>query len=161
MEAMMRSTTLPAVDLWYSEGNINYYYGGQYFAVFLTKLSGTSVELTYNLMRTFVAGLAFSLPFSLIYQMTRDRMGKRAAGAVGWRRYFPQITGVVAGISVSIAGNMHYVVYGHVLPFLQKLTGQEPDSYWFPDIRLFWEIFMPTWSILCSFFCYWDFYMPG
>ena len=36
-------------------GNINYYYGGQYFAVFLTKLSGTSVELTYNLMRTFVA----------------------------------------------------------------------------------------------------------
>ena len=80
-----------------------------------------------------MAGLAFSLPFSLIYQMTRDRMGKRAAGAVGWRRYFPQITGVVAGISVSIAGNMHYVVYGQVLPFLQKLTGQEPDSYWFPD----------------------------
>ena len=40
---------------------------------------------------------------------------------------------MVAGISVSIAGNMHYVVYGQVLPFLQKLTGQEPDSYWFPD----------------------------
>ena len=37
MEAMMRSDTLPAVDLWYSQGNINYYYGGQYFAVFLTK----------------------------------------------------------------------------------------------------------------------------
>ena len=37
MEAMMRSTTLPARDLWYSEGTINYYYGGQYFAVFLTK----------------------------------------------------------------------------------------------------------------------------
>ena len=35
MEAMMRSTTLPARDLWYSEGTINYYYGGQYFAVFL------------------------------------------------------------------------------------------------------------------------------
>ena len=27
MEAMMRSTTLPARDLWYSEGTINYYYG--------------------------------------------------------------------------------------------------------------------------------------
>ena len=60
MEAMMRSKTLPATDLWYSEGKINYYYGGQYFAVFLTKLSGTKVEMTYNLMRTFVAGLAFS-----------------------------------------------------------------------------------------------------
>ena len=54
MEAMMRSKTLPATDLWYSQGKINYYYGGQYFAVFLTKLSGTQVELTYNLMRTFV-----------------------------------------------------------------------------------------------------------
>lgn len=133
MEAMMRSTTLPAVDLWYSEGTINYYYGGQYFAVFLTKLTGTKVELTYNLMRTFVAGLAFALPFSLVYQMTKDRMGKKAAGAVGWRKCFPQITGVVAGISVSIAGNMHYVYYGQIRPFLQKLTGQEPDSYWFPD----------------------------
>ena len=66
MEAMMRSTTLPARDLWYSEGHINYYYGGQYFAVFLTKLSHTKVELTYNLMRTFVAGPAFEMPFSLV-----------------------------------------------------------------------------------------------
>lgn len=74
MEAMMRSTTLPARDLWYSEGHINYYYGGQYFAVFLTKLSHTKVELTYNLMRTFVAGLAFAMPFSLVYQMMSDRM---------------------------------------------------------------------------------------
>ena len=98
------------------------------------------MELTYNLMRTFVAGLALSLPFSLIYQMTRDRMGKRAAGAVGWRRYFPQITGVVAGISVSIAGNMHYVVYGQVLPFLQKLTGQSRTATGFltrQDILVF------------------------
>lgn len=133
MEAMMRSTTLPAADLWYSEGTINYYYGGQYFAVFLTKLTGTKVELTYNLMRTFVAGLAFILPFSLIYQMTKGRMGKKAAGAVGWRKAIPQTSGILAGLSVSVAGNMHYVYYGHVRPWLQKLTGQEPDSYWFPD----------------------------
>ena len=59
MEAMMRSKTLPARDLWYSQGTINYYYGGQYFAVFLTKLTGSRVEVTYNLMRTFVAAFAF------------------------------------------------------------------------------------------------------
>ena len=74
MEAMMRSTTLPARDLWYSEGTINYYYGGQYFAVFLTKLTGSKVELTYNLMRTFVAAFAFVLPFSLVRQMSVDRL---------------------------------------------------------------------------------------
>ena len=105
MEAMMRSKTLPARDLWYSQGTINYYYGGQYFAVFLTKLTGSRVEVTYNLMRTFVAAFAFVYPFSL-----------------------------TAGISVSIAGNVHYIVYRCVLPLLHKIQGvEESASYWFPD----------------------------
>ena len=130
MEAMMRSKTLPATDLWYSQGKINYYYGGQYFAVFLTKLSGAKVELTYNLMRTFVAGLAFAMPFSLVHQMVTDRLGRIRTG---WKKALPSVTGILAGISVSIAGNMHYVVYGQIIPFIQKLKGEEVSSYWFPD----------------------------
>ena len=130
MEAMMRSKTLPATDLWYSQGKINYYYGGQYFAVFLTKLSGAKVELTYNLMRTFVAGLAFAMPFSLVHQMVTDRLGRIRTG---WKKALPSVTGIMAGISVSIAGNMHYVVYGQIIPFIQKLKGEEVSSYWFPD----------------------------
>ena len=137
MEAMMRSKTLPATDLWYSQGKINYYYGGQYFAVFLTKLSGTKVELTYNLMRTFVAGLAFIMPFSLVYQMVRDRMGWKVTGAAGkvsaWKKGIPAVTGALAGIAVSIAGNMHYVIYACIIPWIQKLKGEEVSSYWFPD----------------------------
>ena len=130
MEAMMRSKTLPATDLWYSQGKINYYYGGQYFAVFLTKLSGAKVELTYNLMRTFVAGLAFAMSFSLVHQMVTDRLGKTGSR---WKKTLPSVTGILAGISVSIAGNMHYVVYGQIIPFIQKLKGEEVSSYWFPD----------------------------
>ena len=130
MEAMMRSKTLPATDLWYSQGKINYYYGGQYFAVFLTKLSGAKVELTYNLMRTFVAGLAFAMPFSLVHQMVTDRLGRIRTG---WKKALPSVTGILAGISVSIAGNMHDVVYGQIIPFIQKLKGEEVSSYWFPD----------------------------
>ena len=130
MEAMMRSKTLPATDIWYSQGKINYYYGGQYFAVFLTKLSGTQVELTYNLMRTFVAAFALVLPFSLVRQMTVDMQGKKV---YGWKKRLPSITGFIAGLAVSIAGNMHYVVYAQIIPLIQKLKGQEVDSYWFPD----------------------------
>ena len=130
MEAMMRNKALPATDLWYSQGKINYYYGGQYFAVFLTKLSGAKVELTYNLMRTFVAGLAFAMPFSLVHQMVTDRLGK---ARTGWKKALPSVTGILAGISVSIAGNMHYVVYGQIIPFIRKLKGEEVSSYWFPD----------------------------
>lgn len=132
MEAMMRSTTLPARDLWYSEGHINYYYGGQYFAVFLTKLSHTKVELTYNLMRTFVAGLAFAMPFSLVYQMMSDRMkGQQKSEKV--IKGLPFAAGFTAGTAVSIAGNMHYVIYAQIIPLIEKLTGKEVSSYWFPD----------------------------
>ena len=130
MEAMMRSKTLPATDLWYSQGKINYYYGGQYFAVFLTKLSGTQVELTYNLMRTFVAGFAFVLPFSLVRQMTTDLQGRKVTG---WKKQLPTFAGFLAGLAVSIAGNMHYVVYAQIFPFIQKLKGEEVSGYWFPD----------------------------
>ena len=131
MEAMMRSTTLPATDLWYSQGKINYYYGGQYFAVFLTKLSVTKVAKTYNLMRTFVAAFAFAMPFSLVYQMVRDRMDGQLTGK---KRCVPPMAGLTAGVSLSLAGNGHYIVYRWVLPWIQKLQGVESDSsYWFPD----------------------------
>lgn len=130
MEAMMRSTKLPAKDLWYSEGTINYYYGGQYFAVFLTKLSGSRPEITYNLMRTFVAAFAFCLPFSLVYQMLKDRLQSDLKGK---KKMIPSLGGILAGLCVSIAGNMHYVIYSKILPWMDKLQGKEPDGYWFPD----------------------------
>ena len=88
------------------------------------------MELTYNLMRTFVAAFAFVLPFSLVRQMTVDMQGKKV---YGWKKRLPSITGFIAGLAVSIAGNMHYVVYAQIIPLIQKLKGQEVDSYWFPD----------------------------
>ena len=36
-------------------------------------------------------------------------------------------------LAVSIAGNMHYVVYAQIIPLIQKLKGEEVSSYWFPD----------------------------
>ena len=133
MEAMMRSKTLPATDLWYSQGKINYYYGGQYFAVFLTKLSGTQVELTYNLMRTFVAGLAFATAvFPGASDDDRPYQGRKVSRLE--ERQLP-ITLQVSwqDLAVSIAGNMHYVVYAQILPLIQKLKGEEVSGYWFPD----------------------------
>lgn len=137
MEAMMRSTELPAEDLWYAGSHINYYYGGQYFAVFLTKLSGSHVEQTYNLMRTFVAAFAFVLPFSLVYQLMMDKLSLKSAkeGSFGSRhcRGVSSLAGLCGGFAVSITGNMHYVIYGVIMPWLKKLRGQEVTSYWFPD----------------------------
>ena len=121
MQAMMRSTTLPAQDMWYAGKPFNYYYGGQYLAVFLTKLTGTNVEITYNLMRTMVAAFAFLLPFSLVRQMLKDKLrtGRK------WALYFG---GILAGMAVSMSGNLHYIIYGILLRLLKIKT-----DYWFPS----------------------------
>lgn len=129
MMAMMRSTELPAKDLWYAGEPINYYYGGQYFAVWLTKLTSTQVAQTYHLMRTLVAGFAFALPFTLVRQMLLDRKqeGRKEGKAV--------LGGILAGAGVSLAGNMHYVVVGKLLPWIRKVFDRpEGDyTYWFPN----------------------------
>ena len=51
MASMERSMQLPAKDMWYGLAPVNYYYGGQYLAVYLSKFSYLSVRVTYNLMR--------------------------------------------------------------------------------------------------------------
>ncbi|MBQ0000830.1 MAG: hypothetical protein KBT01_04740 [Clostridiales bacterium] len=133
MESMMRSTVMPPRDFWYSEGHLNYYYGGQYFAVFLTKLAGREVKVTYNLMRSFVAGLAFVLPFSLVYQMTLDYLKHSGDSDL---KTLPTLSGLLGGTAVSLTGNMHYVVYGFLLPIKEMLQGVpsgERTGYWFPD----------------------------
>lgn len=131
MMSMIRSEVLPAPDMWYAGEPLNYYYGGQYFAVFLTKLTKTEVAQTYNLMRTMVAGFAFVLPFTLVRQMIWDFHTER-----NWRKTnSANIAGVLAGAGVSLAGNMHYVVVGKVLPWIRKMFHlPEGDySYWFPN----------------------------
>ena len=134
MAAMMRSPALPATDLWYSQSPINYYYGGQYYAVFLTKLTGTQIAVTYNLMRTLIAAMAFALPFSLIRQVSSDyfcRSNREFMPEGQMSRFLPCCAGLLAGAAVSLAGNMHYVIYAKLLPLFQE------TDYWFPDSTRF------------------------
>lgn len=129
MASMMRSQTLPAPDIWYGGEPINYYYGGQYYAVFLTKLTLTRIQETYHVMRTLVAALAFMLPFALVRQIWEDRTsGKRGRA----RAAVP--AGVLAGMAVSMAGNMHYVLAAHLLKWFRGFLGHDSDyTYWFPN----------------------------
>lgn len=124
MAAMMRDTSLPARDIWYSSGTINYYYGGQYFAVFLTRLTGTRINETYNIMRTLVAAFAFVLPFNMVWHILKDKCAAIRNNAI------PYIGGIISGAAVSLAGNMHYVLYS-LFGDIYKLSGYE--DYWFPS----------------------------
>lgn len=130
MASMMRSDTLPSADIWYSQSPINYYYGGQYYAVYLTKLSFTRVQETYHLMRALVASFAFVLPFSIAYRLLWDVMKKSLRRL---KRLIPALGGLLAGVAVSFGGNMHYVYYGKLRPILANLFGWEQVDYWFPN----------------------------
>lgn len=132
MASMMRSDTLPSADIWQAGSHINYYYGGQYYAVYLTRLSFTRVQETYHLMRAAVAAFAFVLPFSMVYRLLQGT-GKKTADIGRRKNRAAAAGGLLAGAAVSFGGNMHYMWYGKLRPLLAGIFGWQQKDYWFPD----------------------------
>ena len=131
MTSMMRSDYMAPQDFWFSGSKLNYYYVGQFIATFLTRLSFTPVSHGYNLMLMMIGAFAFVLPFSIVYNMIirySEKNGKRSGAFAG-------IGGLIGGAGVCIAGNMHYPLYGIIIPFFKNLTSEVKIkySYWFPD----------------------------
>jgi YYY domain-containing protein len=135
MTSMMRSEYMPPQDFWFSGTNINYYYVGQYLAVFLTKLSFVRVNVGYNLMLMMGGALAFALPYSLVYNITSQFLRERERKV----HLIPLISGILGGAGVCIAGNMHYPTYQWFEPWVRKFFGMEAsnEKYWFPDATRF------------------------
>ncbi len=131
LTSMARSTKLPFADPWYAGEPVNYYYGGQYMAAFLMKLTGTNAGIAYNAMRALVTAFSFVLPFSLVCQMVRDR-----TASAGECRFFPAAGGLLGGLAVAFAGNGHYLVYGLFGQIAASVRGTAYD-YWFPDSTRF------------------------
>ena len=132
LTSMMRSVKMPFADPWYGGEPINYYYGGQYYAAFLTKFTAVTAGEGYNLMRALVTTASFMLPFSLVYQLMHSKMEntKKRTGAT--HPNAPFMAGLMGGIAVAFCGNFHYVIYGIILPLINKAKGVY-YSYWFPD----------------------------
>lgn len=129
MTSMMRTEYLPPQDTWYSGETINYYYGGQYLAAFLTKLSGVSVGKGYNFMRTMISAMAFVMPFSLMYQLL-GRLQIRHNQVI--QKGVTLLGSSLAGLAVAFCGNMHYVLYSLIPAIVSKFTG-ESVSYYYPN----------------------------
>ncbi|MDD3339307.1 MAG: DUF2298 domain-containing protein [Lachnospiraceae bacterium] len=131
MTSMMRSDYMAPKDMWYAGSNMNYYYGGQYYATFLTKLSGVTVGEGYNLMRTMISAFSFMLPFSIVYQLLESLQQNYKEKV---RKWISGVGGVISGLAVSMCGNVHYIIFGIIYPILEKITGKDlQDDFWFPD----------------------------
>ena len=129
INSILRSDWLPAPDMWFAGMDINYYYLGHYFSAFLTRLTTIDAAVTYNLMMATLFALSFMLAYSVaemlieIYQSNcakrKDSFVDRRAGA---------IAGVVAGLSVCLAGNLHAMIFAVLFP-----SWGTSENYWFPD----------------------------
>ncbi|MCR4657054.1 MAG: hypothetical protein K5770_12630 [Lachnospiraceae bacterium] len=144
MQSAYRQQELAPFDMWFSGERLNYYYLGQAASVYLCRLSFTAPEYGYNFMLcTIFAGLlmmVFSLVESVvsyynnnvktIFAGSEEKHGISAVcGAVG---------GLTAALLTACCANGHYLVYGLLIPFIERLTGREiVQDFWFPDSTVF------------------------
>ncbi len=131
VKSILNADYLPAADMWYAGGTINYYYYGQYVTAFLCRLSGRSSGVGYNLMMATLFALTFVLSFSIAYQLLCMKQEIR--------RSFAVIGGILSALVVTLSGNAHAFLYAIIFPLLNRLGlmeysfGHDIDRYWYPD----------------------------
>mgnify|MGYP006278489071 FL=1 len=92
LRAHLRATALPAEDMWFAGEPFSYYYGGQFTASLLARLTGTPARLAYNLsLATFYAALV-----TAAYGL---------AGAIGRRWDAGRIAALTGAFFVGVASN--------------------------------------------------------
>ena len=120
IKSYLSSSTLPANDMWWAGGAINYYSFGQFWAGVLIRIWGVGAGVGYNLMLAFILASTLSLAFSVVVNLFAEKELSR-----------PKMTmaGLVGAALVTLGGNSHTL-----WSFLTKgtLTG-----YWYADATRF------------------------
>lgn len=145
MISMLKSDYMPPEDFWYSGTDLNYYYLGQYFYTYLTKLSGVTINTAYNLALMTVGALCMVLSYSLaariieLYMKERTEeyglLGKQTvASAPLLQQILPRFAGLLAGCGVTFGCTNHYWLYQKVAPAICDILGVEGNHYyWISD----------------------------
>lgn len=134
MQTMYRQKELAPYDMWFSGSRLNYYYLGQAMAVYLCRLSLVTPEYGYNLMLCTI--------FAAVFMMAASLTGSVASffsREVSPVRYLYRAAGALIGALLTICGgNGHYLIYGKLLPFVERITKKElVKDFWFPDSTAF------------------------
>lgn len=129
VNTIFRTSYMPPMDMWSAGAPINYYYFGQYITAYLSKLTGVSTYIAYNLMMATIFAFALSLGYSIVYNLARTFRSVK--------EWMAHAAGAVSGILLAFAGNLHYLLFGFIVPFLKNngVTFREDlvirDEYWF------------------------------
>lgn len=130
MAALLKGEKIPATDIWYSDGILNYYYGGQYFVAYLIRLCGTPLKYAYNLFRAMLPALAFVMTFAMVKTLFARSTGEQDEKK---KNRLSSIAGLLGGAALTFAANGHFVLFYKIIPMLQEMLGLEADTYWFSD----------------------------
>ncbi len=122
--AVIRSTTLPPFDPWFSGGYLNYYYWGYFVPAGLVRLTGIVPSVAFNLAIPLFFALTVTGAYSLVYNLAEGVRRSRAiapsaenspadlSGPRRWRARLvsPVGAGLVAALFVAVIGNLDGVV---------------------------------------------------
>jgi uncharacterized membrane protein len=129
VNSILRSDWLPAPDMWLSGAGVNYYYLGHFFTAFLTRLTFIDPAITYNLMMATLCALSFMLAYSVaefLVSLYKKNNPECESNPKSDRAGI--IAGIIAGLAVCFAGNLHALIFGVLFP--QWNNG---GAYWFPN----------------------------
>lgn len=139
--SMLRSSVLPANDMWLSGYSINYYYFGQYLYTILFKITGIATGTGYTISMC----SAIAIPFALCYSIGTFLVDTAKVCGLRAGRAFTYIGGALAGLCTIIFGNSHSFFYdsdGLGNSFLKALQRKgfnvgRIDNFFYPDSTRF------------------------
>ncbi len=152
INAILRSRTFPPNDPWLAGYSISYYYLGYVLIAMLTKLSGISSSIAFNLAQATSFALVISASCSIVLNIVLALRSRRT-GALdqlersGWRsgiRY-----GVVGALFVALLGNLEGVFefirtrgWGSAALWrwldIRNLQTTAVSRTWYPDDGWWW-----------------------
>lgn len=142
MQTILRSDYMPPQDMWLAGKDLNYYYVGQFMASYLSRVCNCGAEYGYNFMLMMLAAFGFALPASLIFNVSMTYIQYRNIKSPAVTEVFSVLAAAIAGTAVSMTGNMHYVIFAKIVPWIRTILGLDKlaeasgysfPNYWFPD----------------------------
>lgn len=144
MQGIYRQKMVAPFDVWMSGEKLNYYYLGQAAAVFLCRLAFTTPEFGYNFMLCTFWGMTFVMTGEIAYAVVRS-ISENSFRNKKYGSHLPErIAGVTAAVFTAFGANGHWLIYGIIVPALEKISGSEivEGNYWFPEPTVYISTFL-------------------
>lgn len=139
INSILRSDYFPPIDMWFPPFSINYYYYGHFITAFLTKVSGVTPALSFNVMLSTIFALCFTQTFSIGANLFTFAQKKLPGAKFKFRMI---IAGLLTALLTTFAGNLH-IIYAFFVPYatdnpkppweLAFSPATFPNSYWYPN----------------------------